>query len=171
MVLVIKEAPDGQVTHSWEPLSRFDLSKYPYRASSSTVKGPIVRATWTRNCDDENDACEEICMKSLSGRNWSHANRGSKAEICRNRCRPAYNDCCRLRDQAKALEFPGADKAVTWLKQHHDELLVGAVVVIAGVTFVAVAVGSGGTALVLAPAFLWVSSGVPSEPQVAAVHP
>ena len=79
-VLVIEKTPDGQLTHSWEPLSGFDLSKYPYRASGGTVDGPIVRAAWTRDCEEESDACLEMCMKSLRGRNWSHANKGSKAE-------------------------------------------------------------------------------------------
>ncbi|HYO60231.1 hypothetical protein [Archangium sp.] len=170
-VLVIKEMPDGQVTHAWEPLSSFDLSKYSYRASSSTVEGPIVRAAWTRNCEDESNACEEMCMKSLRGRNWSHANRGSKARICRDRCRPAYNDCCRLRDQAEALKFPTVDKAIDWLKQHHEELLAGTVVVIAGVAFVASVLGSGGATLVLVPAVLLVSSDVPSETSIAAMKP
>jgi hypothetical protein len=170
-VLVIQKMPDGRVSHSWEPLSRFDLSKYPYHPSGSTVEGPLVRAAWTRDCEDEFYACAEMCKKSLRGRDWSHASPGSKDEICRDRCRPAYNDCCQLRDQAGALKFPAVDGAVDWLKQHHEELLVGTVVVIAGVAFVAVVVGSGGTALVLVPAVLLVSSEVPSEPQVAAVKP
>jgi hypothetical protein len=169
-VLVIKETSDGQVTHSWEPLSGFDLSKYPYRASSP-VRGPIIRATWTRSCEDERDACETMCKQSLRGRNWSHASRRSKAEICSNRCTTAYTDCCRLREQAEALEFSAIDEAVGWLKQHHEELLVGTVVVIAGVTFVAVVVGSGGTALVLVPAVLLVSSVAPPESPIAAVKP
>jgi hypothetical protein len=170
-VLVLKETPDGQVIHSWEPLSGFDLSKYPYRASHSTVQAPIVRAAWTRSCEDELKACEDMCEQSLRGRSWSHASKGSKAKICRDRCRPAYNDCCRLREQAEALEFSAVDEAVGWLKQHHEELLVGTVVVIAGVAFVAVVVGSGGAALVLVPAVLLVSSEVPSESPIAAVKP
>ena len=170
-VLVLEETPDGQVTHSWEPLSDFDLSKYPYLASTSTVQAPIIRASWTRSCEDERDACEDMCKQSRRGRNWSHANKGSKDEMCREKCRPAYNDCCRLREQAEALEFSAIDEAVGWLKQHHEELLVGTVVVIAGVAFVAVVVGSGGTALVLAPAVLLVSPEVPSEPPLAVVKP
>jgi hypothetical protein len=171
LVLVIQETTDGQVTHSWAPLSSFDLSTSPYQLSNGTVEGPIVRAAWTRNCEDELDGCMQMCMKSLRGRNWSHANRGSKAETCRDRCRPAYNDCCRLRDQAEALKFSAVDDAVNWLKHHYEELLVGTVVVIAGVTFVVIVVGSGGTALVLAPAVLLVATDVPSEPQIAAVKP
>jgi len=45
--------------------------------------------------------------------------------------------------------------AVDWLKQYRQEILVGGVVVIAGVAFVAVA--SGGGALILVPA-LWVAA-------------
>ncbi|QRK13513.1 hypothetical protein JQX13_08475 [Archangium violaceum] len=69
------------------------------------------------------------------------------------------------------MKFSTADKAVAWLKQHHEELLVGTVVVIAGVAFVAVVVGSGGSALVLVPAVLMVSSDVPVGLQLARVNP
>jgi hypothetical protein len=170
-VLVLRKMPDGQVTHSWEPLSSFDLPTYPYRASSSTVDGPFIRAAWTRDCEEELDACMDMCKKSLRGSDWSHASRGSKARMCRDRCRPAYTDCNQLRDQAGSLKFLAVDDAVGWLKHHHEELLMGTVVVIAGVAFVTVVVGSGGTALVLVPAVLLVSSEVPSEPQVATVEP
>lgn len=172
LALVIQESPDGQVSHSWEPLSSFDLSKYPSRARNSRLEGPpLAHVAWTRSCEDEFDACVDMCMKSLRGRNWRHASRGSRAEICRDRCRPAYNDCCRLRDQAEALEFSAVDDAVGWLKQHREEVLVGTLVVIAGVAFVAVAVGSGGSALLLMPTVLLVSPDVPSEPRIAVMNP
>lgn len=170
-VLIIKVEPDAQVTHSWEPLSSLDASKLPSRAIDSRVQGHIVRAAWTRNCEDEFDGCIAMCVKSLDGPDWSHATRGSKARMCRDRCRPAYNDCSRLRDQAEALKFPVVEEAVAWLKHHHEELLVGTVVVIAGVTFVVVVAGSGGSALILAPAILLVSSDPPSDSQLAAVKP
>ncbi len=170
-VLVLEKTPDGQVTHSWQPLSSFDLSKLPYRAGGGTVEGPIVRAAWTRDCDDEFKSCIDMCTKSLRGRNWSHANDISKNRLCRNRCLPFYNDCCKLRDQAEALKFSTADTAVAWLKQHHEELLVSTVVVIAGVAFVATVVGSGGTTLLLVPAVLMASSETPIAPQLAQVKP
>lgn len=157
LVLVIQEAPDGQLTHGWEPVSDFDLAKYPLRAQS-TLQSGIVRAAWTRDCEDEFDVCVAMCIKSLTGPNWSHANQGSKARICRDRCRPAYNDCLRLRDLAEARSFPVIDGAVDWLKRHRKELEVGTVVVIAGVTFVVIVAASGGTALILAPAVLLVSA-------------
>ncbi|REG26642.1 hypothetical protein ATI61_111192 [Archangium gephyra] len=170
-VLILEKTPGGQITHSWEPLSSFDLSKLPYRASSTTVEGPIVRAAWTRDCEEESDACMDMCRKSLRGRNWSHANKGSKEEDCRRRCRPAYLGCCQLREQAEALKFTAADNAVLWLKQHHEELLVGTVVIITGVAFIVTVVGSGGTTLVLVPALLLVSSETPIVPQLAQVKP
>lgn len=162
--LVIEETADGQVIHSWVPASTFDLSRYAYRPSAGSAERRIVHASFSRDCEEERDQCEETCKASLKGRNWSHANAGSKAEICRSRCRPAYLDCSRLREQAEAVTFPVGDKAVDWLKRHREEILLGTVVVIAGVAFTVVIVGSAGTALVLVPAVLLVSSETPPMP-------
>jgi hypothetical protein len=170
-VLVIKEAPDGQVVHSWEPMSNFDLSRVPYPADDSGVQGKIVRASWTRDCDEELDTCMDMCRQSLRGRNWSHASRGSKEEMCRKRCNPAYLDCCQLREQAEAMKFTAVDEAVDWLKRNRQEVLLGTVIIIAGVAFVVVVVGTGGAALVLAPAVLLASSDVSSARSIAAAKP
>ena len=165
-VLVIQEGPDGQLAHSWQPLNGFGLSKFPYHASNSRFEGELVRASFNRDCEAERDECERTCRASMKGRNWSHASKGSKDEICIRRCMPAYQDCCERRELAEAgklrVSFPVVDGAVDWLKQHHRELVVGTVVVIAGVAFVVIVAGSGGGALVLAPAVLLVSAGVPS---------
>jgi hypothetical protein len=79
---------------------------------------------------------------------------------------PAYLDCCERKELAEAgklrVSFAVVESAVDWLKQHHREVLVGTIVVIAGVAFVAVAVGSGGGSLVLAPFVLLASSSGPS---------
>jgi hypothetical protein len=171
-VLVIEGAPDGQVNHSWKPVSSFDLSRYPYRASnSSSIGGRIARAAWTRDCDEEFKQCVKMCVGSLRGVNWKHATRASKEEICRTRCYPAYRDCCDLRDRvaAEAIEFTAIGGAVDWLKRNREKLLVGAVIVITGVAFVIVATGGGG--LILAPALLLASTDVPSAPQIAVSNP
>jgi hypothetical protein len=174
-VLVIQEAPDGQVTHAWQPLSTIDFSRQPYRASNGQLEGAIVHASFDRDCEAEREGCEEMCRASLKGRNWTHASAGSKNAICRERCAPAYLDCSKLKELAEAgrlrVSFPVVDSAVDWLKQHHRELLVGTVVIIAGVAFVVVAVGSGGGALLLAPAILLVSSDAPSAHEFALVEP
>lgn len=157
-VLVIQEAPDGQLTHEWLPVSEFDLAKYPRRAQGGTPQSGIVRAAWTRDCEEEFDQCVAMCIKSLTGPDWSHANQGSKARICRDRCLPAYNDCSRLKELAETRSFPVLNDAVDWLKRHRKELEVGTVVVVAGVAFVVIVAGSGGTALILAPAVLLVAA-------------
>jgi len=170
-VLVIEEAPDGQLTHSWAPASNFDLSSYPYGMSQGNVTGRIVPAAFNRNCEEERDQCEEMCKASLQGRNWTHASVGSNAQICRERCRPAYLDCSQLQEQAEAVKFPTTEKAVDWLKRHRKEVLVGTVVVIAGVAFVVAVVGSGGVALVLVPAVLLVSNELPGTHYAVGVKP
>jgi hypothetical protein len=169
--LVIEEMSDGQVTHSWVPSNNFDASQYSYLPSTGVVEGRVVRASFNRDCEEERDRCEEMCKASLKGRNWTHASGGSKAQICRERCRPAYQDCSQLREQADAVKFPVTDKAVDWLKRHREELLVGTIIVIAGVAFAVVVVGSGGTALVLVPAVLLISTEVPSMSYVAEGRP
>jgi hypothetical protein len=54
------------------------------------------------------------------------------------------------------------DSAVEWMKRHRNEILVGAVVVIAGVAFVAAVAGSGGGVLVLVPLVVMASADMPS---------
>jgi hypothetical protein len=80
-------------------------------------------------------------------------------------------DCSRLREQAEAVKFSVPGQAVDWLKRHRDELVVGSLVVIAGVAFVVVVAGSGGTALVLVPSLLFVSAEAPSEAYMSARPP
>jgi hypothetical protein len=174
-VLVIQETSPGQMAHSWQPLSGFDLPKHAYRASDDRFEGHVVQASFNRDCEAERNRCEEMCKASMKGRNWTHASDGSKKAMCRERCMPAYQDCCKLRELAEAgklrVSFPVVDSAVDWLKQHQRELVVGTVVVIAGVAFVVVVAGSGGGALVLAPAVLLVSSGAPSAHAFTQVQP
>src|SRR5262249_29694349 len=66
----------------------------------------------------------------------------------RKQCLSQYNDCLKLQG-FEAVQFPAVDGAVEWLKAHRTELLVGTVIVIAGVTFVVASAGAG--LLVLAP--------------------
>ena len=161
-VLILQEAPDGRVSHAWQPLSDFDLFRYPELASQPRLEAPVLRASFNRDCEAERDRCEEMCKASLKGRNWTHASGGSKDGICRERCMPAYQDCCKLREMAEGsklqLSFPVVGSAIDWLKQHNRELVSGTVVVIAGVVFVVV--GSTAGIVVLAPAILLTSSGV-----------
>jgi len=75
--------------------------------------------------------------------------------------------------EREVQEFTRADAAVDWIKSHRDEIVVGTIVIIAGVAFVAAVAGSGGAALcfvpILAVASLGPSSGLPADPQTAEV--
>jgi hypothetical protein len=66
-------------------------------------------------------------------------------------------------------EFTAIDTAVDWLKRHRTEVLVGSIIVIAGVVFVVVSMGAG--LIVLAPVVLVASPGVASEPWTAGGTP
>jgi hypothetical protein len=65
-------------------------------------------------------------------------------------------------EKARALRFPAVDGAIDWLKEHRTELLVGTVVVIAGVTFVVASAGAG--LLVLTPLVLMASADTGEAP-------
>jgi hypothetical protein len=67
----------------------------------------------------------------------------------------------RLRPQ----EFTVVDGAVDWLKRHRTSILVGSIIVIAGVTFVVVSAGAG--VVVLAPVVLMTAAEAQSGDPVA----
>lgn len=172
-VLVIERSSDGRVEHSWRSASGLELPEPPYPVHTRPVKGPVVRSAWNRDCDKEFTDCISMCVRSLTGEAWSHATRRSKEEICRGRCFPAYRDCCARREMAERepVRFEAIDAAVDWVKRNSTELVVGTVVIIAGVTFVVVVAGTGGTALLLAPAVLFAAADAPSQPLTLAVEP
>ncbi|WNG53085.1 hypothetical protein F0U60_53215 [Archangium minus] len=60
------------------------------------------------------------------------------------------------------MRFSAVEDAVGWLKKHRTELLVGTVVVIAGVTFVTISAGTG--LLVLSPLVLMASASSADAP-------
>jgi hypothetical protein len=170
-ILIIERAPDGHAVHSWKPVVDFNLMAHSHAVAPRSVQGRIVQAAFNRNCEDERDACERMCLAGLKGRAWSHMSVGSKKEHCRGVCMRPYLDCCSLREmaQGKAVEFHSMEAAVAWVKQNSERLLVGATIVIAGVAFV-VTVGGGGL-LLLAPAIAFTSSDVASGSRVLAVKP
>jgi hypothetical protein len=173
-VLVIREAPEGDPVHEWRPVSGLDVSEFlggGPSAGGERYSGKFLLATWNRDCEQERDTCEDNCMNSDLGPDWSHIKtRGAKYSECSKRCLKPYIDCCRLRE-LESEEFRSIHEAVDWLKRHRTEVLVGTSVVIAGVVFVVVVAGTGGAALVLVPAVLMASAQFPLDPHVAAVRP
>jgi hypothetical protein len=75
-------------------------------------------------------------------------------------------ECLKLQD-LRALEFPVTNDAVEWLKRNRRELLVGSIVVIAGVAFVTLSAGAG--LIILAPVALVISSARGGELLLAGV--
>jgi hypothetical protein len=183
-VLLIEETSDGQVTHSWRPVSSFDLTKYPYSASSLGNRDGrfVLVATNISHCDVKQEACIKMCTSSprpipieweeyptYQG-SWAR-NRG---HWCQSTCTKFYQMCIKGKGpwaEPSAREFTTMDSAVDWAKHHRHEILVGAVVVIAGVAFVALVAGSGGGALVLVPLVVMASADtsleLPAEPQLS----
>jgi hypothetical protein len=160
------------MTHSWKPIEAFRV-EYPYLADSRALQSRVIQVSFNRDCDEERDACEGMCLAGLRGRDWSHMTSGAKKDHCRQKCRQPYLDCSRLKELAegKVVKFHAPDDAVDWIERNREKLLVGAVVMIAGVSFVVVVGASAGGALLLAPVIVLASSESASESSVLAVHP
>jgi hypothetical protein len=159
-VLVIRESPGGEVTHDWRRAEDFDLSRYRYPSSArETTYGRIVLVSGRqRDCHAEFNECVDNCVARPLPRGFGHitsrGGKGGKKAWCREQCWQAYLDCEELQGR-RPQEFSAVDEAVDWLKRNRQALLVGSVVVIAGVAFVTVSAGTG--LVILAPAVLLAS--------------
>jgi hypothetical protein len=98
----------------------------------------------------------------------SNGKRGGKAAYCRDQCWQSYRDCTEL-EKLQPQEFTAVDTAIDWLKRNRKAVLVGSVVVIAGVAFVVVSAGAG--LVILAPAVLLAAPGAESEHIMAGMSP
>jgi hypothetical protein len=156
-VLLIRELPDGQVTHSWRRFEDFDLSEYRYQSSVHTAARHIVLAMNSkRDCDEENNECIRKCMSRPLSPGYGHITsggrgKGGKEEFCVRECQQAFDDCREL-EKLKPQDFMAVESAIDWLKRNHKVVLVGTVVIIAGVTFVVISAGAG--LVILAPVVL-----------------
>ncbi|WNG39179.1 hypothetical protein F0U61_40060 [Archangium violaceum] len=153
-VLIIRGEPNGQVGHSWLHSTEVDLPRYAHSPrAGSRARGIVLASRRPRDCDQEQLDCVQACMKRRLPSYLNHIKRGdgSKARFCEKECLDEYMECLELQ-KAHALRFTAVDGAVEWLKRNREELLLGTVVVIAGVAFVTISAGAG--AVVLAPAVL-----------------
>ncbi|WP_257460019.1 hypothetical protein [Archangium lipolyticum] len=162
-MLVLEESHDGQVTHSWMPLKDFDLANHQYQMSRMGADPRIVRVSRPAEeyCRGRRKQCEEDCFASSRPIQVGHLiyprHRGpwriNKSWWCPEAC-GILEDMCRrgMGDWAEesVAEFTEIGPAVDWVRNHREEILVGSIVVIAGVAFVAV-MASGGGALFLVP--------------------
>lgn len=163
-VLILQEHPSGEITATWRPVEEIDLSAYQRQLESSDSAALFVpAASRSRDCDQENQDCYRKCMERALPRGYggftSPRKRGGKSEFCRGECQQAYDDCLEL-ERLRPQEFTAEGGAIHWLKKHRTEVLVGSVLVIAGVAFVVVSAGAG--LIVLAPVVLMTSPQAPS---------
>lgn len=182
--LVFEQQSDGEVTHAWIPLQGIDLTKLQHALSKRSVRRNIVRvssAGLNAYCDGRHDQCVRDCLNSsrpfvIGHRKYMDTQaqpwRIARSWWCPSNCMEAAIECKRGRGvwaDEYAAEFDEIDPAIDWIKRHRTELVVGAVVVIAGVAFAVMVVGSGGAALVLVPVLVIAepSLGMPPEIQLA----
>ncbi|WP_240356143.1 hypothetical protein [Myxococcus eversor] len=161
LVLVIREQQDGAVTHAWEPAEGYDL---PRQGARSRLRATSV-VSRPRDCDAENRECVRECMSRPLASGYGHITsrgrkKGGKQEFCEERCAQPLRDCKEL-ERLQQKEFAATDDAVEWLKRNRTRVLMGSVLVIAGVAFVVVSMGAG--LLVLAPALLVAETPVQAE--------
>jgi hypothetical protein len=172
LVLFIRELADGTVTHSWKRAEDLDLSQYrPVSSERGAARRIVLAMGRTRDCDEENRACLRECMSRPLPRGFGHITSGGrglggKEEYCNKQCMQPYLDCVKLQE-LQPQEFTAADGAVDWLKRHRQSLLVGSVVIIAGVAFVVVSAGAG--LVILAPAVLLATPEAAPQPFMAEV--
>ncbi|WNG15074.1 hypothetical protein F0U63_10730 [Cystobacter fuscus] len=89
---------------------------------------------------------------------------GAKEVYCNEQCQPAYLDCEELQGR-RPQEHSAVDGAVDWLKCHHDVVLAGSVVTIAGVAFIVAF--PPGALIALVPLTAFSSSEAVCEPRFA----
>jgi hypothetical protein len=173
-VLIIREMPDGSVVHTWQRADDVELSRSTLVSGYASSTGHIVLAmSHQRDCDEELKECMRECMSRPLPPGFGHITsggrgKGGKEEYCSRRCMQPYLDCSKLQE-LQPQEFTAIDTAVDWLKRHRKSVLVGSVVVIAGVALVVVSAGAG--LVILAPAVILASSEKTLESCIAAVSP
>lgn len=165
-VIVLAQQPDGQVVHAWIPLKEFELTKFQHAMSTRNVRREIVRvssSTLDAYCEGRYDQCMNDCLNNsrpftIGRRKYMDTRtqpwRIARGWWCRENCMEALVECKKGRGEwagEYAAEFDAIEPAIDWLKKHRTELVVGSVVVIAGVAFAVAVAGSGGAALVLTP--------------------
>lgn len=167
-VLVIQESPSGHVTHSWRPVEEFDLSRLRLQPRAERTYGRIVLAVARpRDCHAEFDECIARCVSQPLSEDYAHiTSYGAKAEHCRKGCWQPYRDCEESQGR-RPQEFSATEQAVDWLKRNRNGVLVGSIVVVAGVAFIVAF--PPGALIALIPAAAFASSEVDGEPRVAVV--
>jgi hypothetical protein len=178
-VLIIKETPAGGVEHEWRPLKDFPVEHRSVSHGSTFYGQARTVALTGAECRQQYEVCVPTCKAStriFQVGNYSYDStqwgpwRKGKWRYCEKACMKQFAECESKADP-EPRRFEAIEPAVDWVKENRNELLVGAVIVIAGVAFVAVLVGTGGGSLALVPLVMVASPGQPSGAGLMAVHP
>jgi len=119
-------------------------------------EGLGVGGSGGRDCDQEQIECFERCWNSKA-RPYPHVNRDEwYYKYCTKKCREEYLECIKevekTAQEKPELSFTSMDSALDWLRKNKTELIIGTVVVVAGVVFIVATSGTG--ALILVPVVL-----------------
>ncbi len=148
-LLLIQDARDGAISHTWVLIDDSDWWRNDSAGGSQgELDSRIIFASGRqRDCNQEHHECYQRCKRRKPPYPYEYK-RPSHTTYCRETCQAEYMECLKATGQ-HPMEFLGTNEAIEWLKRHRTELLVGAVIVVAGVTFVVVSAGAG--VLILAP--------------------
>ncbi|WP_244238357.1 hypothetical protein [Corallococcus terminator] len=173
LVLFIQEQPDGTRVHSWRSVDEVESVRYLLKPGAGGGRRIVLTAAGSRDCDAENRECVRACMARPVARGYGHVTtsdrgKGGKQSHCEGLCNQPYMDCSEIQER-KPRQFSAVDAAVDWLERNQRGILVGSVVVIAGVAFVVVSAGAG--LIILAPAALLASGDSNVAPVVMGAMP
>jgi len=179
--LVFEQQPGGQVAHAWVPLKEFNLTKFQSASSTMNVRRDIVRVSSSgldEYCRGRHEQCVRDCLNSSTPFRIGHRKymstraqpwRIARGWWCPENCMKAFVECKQGRGEwaeQYTAEFDAVAPAVDWIKEHRTELVVGTVVVIAGVAFAVVVAGSGGVALALVPVLVMAEASPGMSPEL-----
>jgi hypothetical protein len=151
-VLVIRELPGGDTTNAWMPQSEFNWPEPEESKLGTNQKGRVEPASLRqRDCAQEQIDCFRRCWEQDPPEGYRRHKHEHYA-YCQDMCRDAFIDCLKATGQ-HPLEFRGMNETIDWLKRHRKEVLVGSIIVSAGLAFVVVSTAGG--VLVLAPIVLF----------------
>ena len=134
---------------------------------------PVPVVMQPRDCHAEFEDRVGQCMRNPLPPGFGHINRKPggrerKREYCQGLFWQAYRDCEAAQGR-QPQEFSAVNEATGWLMRNRQALVVGSLVIIAGVVFVTVSAGVGG--LILAPALLLNSAEGVGSTRIAVVAP
>jgi hypothetical protein len=115
---------------------------------SSRAFDLTLAAGKARDCDAEHNECFSDCWNAPPPYSHIPPQQGQHYQHCTSMCLKKYMECCK-QQELRPRAFADMKSALSWLKEHKTEVLVGSVVVVAGAAFIVSTGGAGG--LVLLP--------------------